>query len=61
MYLMKQGDITNSRRVDDLERRIEMLENMLKEVQSDSKPRVGRPPKGKNEPGSIKNSDSSSN
>lgn len=50
MFMMRQGDITNSKRVDELEKRIEMLENMVKELQSLERPKVGRPPKAKDEP-----------
>jgi hypothetical protein len=47
MYVERQG--TNlSPKVKELELRIEMLENAIKELKSD-KPRMGRPPKVTNE------------
>ena len=47
MYVERQG--TNlAPKVKELEKRIEMLENMIKELKSD-KPRMGRPPKDKYE------------
>lgn len=49
MYMMKQGDITNAKRVDALEKRIEMLENVVKALQSSERPKVGRPPKASHE------------
>ena len=49
MYLLKQGDLVPSKRVDALEQRIEILENLVKALQSE-KPKLGRPPKGTNEP-----------
>ena len=50
MFMMKQGDIASAKRVDDLEKRIEMLENMVNELKSAERPKVGRPPKVKDEP-----------
>jgi hypothetical protein len=50
MFMMKQGDISNSKRVDELEKRIEMLETVVKELQLAERPKVGRPPKAKDEP-----------
>ena len=47
--MMKQGDITNAKRVDALEKRIEMLENVVKALQLAERPKVGRPPKAKDE------------
>jgi len=44
MFMMKQGDITNSKRVDELEKRIEMLENVVKALQ-EKNAKIGRPPK----------------
>ena len=49
MFMMKQGDITNAKRVDALEKRVEMLENMLKAIQSQERPKIGRPAKVKDE------------
>ena len=45
MYVTMQG-VNLSPKVKELEKRIEMLENMVKELQLD-KPRMGRPPKDK--------------
>lgn len=50
MFMMKQGDLANRRQIDVLEKRIETLENMVKELQSEQRPRMGRPPKVKDEP-----------
>jgi len=46
MYLERQG-INLAPKVKELENRIELLENVVKALQSD-KPRMGRPPKDKN-------------
>lgn len=48
MYGLRQGDMVNDRRMKELEKRVEMLENLVKELQS-GKVR-GRPKKGENEP-----------
>jgi hypothetical protein len=48
MYVERQG-INLAPKVKELELRIEMLENVIKELKSD-KPRMGRPPKVLNEP-----------
>jgi len=45
MYVTMQG-VNLAPKVKELEKRIEMLENMVKELQLD-KPRMGRPPKDK--------------
>jgi len=45
MYVSMQG-ANLAPKVKELEKRIEMLENMVKELQLD-KPRMGRPPKDK--------------
>jgi chaperonin cofactor prefoldin len=50
MFMMKQGDMAKSKRVDELEKRIEMLETVVKELQLAERPKVGRPPKVKDEP-----------
>jgi chaperonin cofactor prefoldin len=50
MFMMKQGDMANSKRVDELEKRIEMLETVVKALQLSERPKVGRPPKAKDEP-----------
>ena len=46
MYTERQG-INLAPKVKDLELRLEMLENVVKALQSD-KPRMGRPPKDTN-------------
>jgi hypothetical protein len=58
MFMMRQGDISNAKRVDELEKRIEMLENVVKALQLAERPKVGRPSKVSNE--SKPQSDSSS-
>ena len=45
MYITMQG-VNLAPKVKELEKRIEMLENMVKDLQLD-KPRMGRPPKDK--------------
>ena len=45
MYVERQG-VNLSPKVKELEMRVEMLENVIKELKSD-KPRMGRPPKDK--------------
>lgn len=50
MFMMKQGDLADRRKIDALEKRIETLENMVKELQSEQRPKMGRPPKVKDEP-----------
>ena len=60
MFMMKQGDITNAKRVDELEKRIEMLENVVNELKSAERPKVGRPAKVKDEPKPTESSPSSS-
>ena len=49
MFMMKQGDISSAKRVEALEKRIEMLENVVNELKSAERPKVGRPPKVKDE------------
>jgi chaperonin cofactor prefoldin len=49
MFLIKQGDLASAKRIDSLEKRIEMLENVVKALQSQERPKVGRPPKAKDE------------
>lgn len=48
MYIMPQGQ-NLAPKVKELEKRVEMLENAIKELKSD-KPRMGRPPKVIDEP-----------
>jgi hypothetical protein len=45
MYVERQG-VNLAPKVKELEMRLEMLENLVKELKSD-KPRMGRPPKDK--------------
>lgn len=59
MLMMKQGDIANAKRVTDLEKRVEMLETVVRALQSQERPKVGRPSKVTNEPKSTQSSDSS--
>jgi hypothetical protein len=49
MFMMRQGDLASAKRIDDLEKRIEMLENVVNELKSAERPKVGRPPKAKDE------------
>lgn len=49
MFMMRQGDISSAMRVDALEKRIEMLENVVKALQLAERPKVGRPAKVKDE------------
>lgn len=49
MFMMKQGDISSALRVNALEKRIEMLENVVNELKSAERPKVGRPAKVKDE------------
>ena len=46
MYITPQG-INLAPKVKELEKRVELLENMIKELKLD-KPRMGRPPQDKN-------------
>ena len=48
MYVQMQG-VNLAPKVKELEKRIEMLENVVNELKLD-KPRMGRPPKVVNEP-----------
>jgi phage terminase large subunit-like protein len=60
MFMMRQGDISNAKRVDELEKRVEMLENVVKQLQ-EKNARIGRPPKekanGQKTIGSLSNSE----
>jgi hypothetical protein len=47
MYVERQG-VNHAPKIKELETRLEMLENVIKELKSD-KPRMGRPPKVTNE------------
>jgi len=53
MFMMKQGDLADRRKIDALEKRIETLENMVKALQLPERPKMGRPPKVKDEPRTI--------
>ena len=44
MYVSMQG-VNLAPKVKELENRLEMLENVVKELQSSSRPKLGRPPK----------------
>jgi hypothetical protein len=44
MYVQMQG-VNLAPKVKELEKRIEMLENVVKELQSSPRPKLGRPPK----------------
>jgi len=44
MYIMPQGQ-NLAPKVKELEKRVEMLENAIKELKLLSKPKIGRPPK----------------
>jgi hypothetical protein len=44
MFMMRQGDFASAKRIDDLEKRIEMLENVVKALQ-EKNAKIGRPPK----------------
>ena len=44
MYLMPQG-VNLAPKVKELEKRIEVLENVVKVLQSSQRPKLGRPPK----------------
>ena len=53
MFMMKQGDLADRRKIESLEKRIETLENMVIALQSEQRPKMGRPPKVKDEPRQI--------
>ena len=44
MYMMPQG-ANLAPKVKELEKRLEMLENVVKGLQSSQRPKIGRPPK----------------
>ena len=46
MYLERQG-VNLSPKIKELELRLEMLENVVKELKSSERPKLGRPPKDK--------------
>lgn len=48
MYLERQG-VNLAPKVKELELRIEMLENVVKVLQSSPRPKIGRPPKDTHE------------
>jgi hypothetical protein len=47
MFMERQG-VNLHPKVKELELRIEMLENVVKELKSSERPKLGRPPKEKN-------------
>jgi hypothetical protein len=47
---MRQGDIAGARKIAALEARIEALEKAITLLQSEQRPKLGRPPKVKDEP-----------
>ncbi len=59
MFLVPQGQ-NQAKRIDDLEKRVQALENLVKGLQLDVKPKVGRPSKVKDEPNQPQSRDSSS-
>ena len=59
MFLVPQGQ-NPVKMVEMLEKRVEALENLVKGLQLEQKPRVGRPPKVKDEPNQSKGSNPSS-
>jgi hypothetical protein len=50
MIIMRQGDIAGARKIAALEARIEALEKAITLLQSEQRPKLGRPPKVKDEP-----------
>jgi hypothetical protein len=54
MYMLKQGDLVSDKRMRELEQRVEMLENLVKELQSAKV--KGRPKKVEHEPEPESNS-----
>jgi hypothetical protein len=48
--LMRQGDIAGARKIAALEARIEALEKAITLLQSEQRPKLGRPAKVKHEP-----------
>jgi hypothetical protein len=50
MILMRQGDIAGARKIAALEARIEALEKAITLLQSEQRPKLGRPAKVKHEP-----------
>ena len=49
MFMMRQGDLASAKRIDELEKRIQMLENVVSELKLAERPKVGRPPKVSND------------
>jgi len=47
MYVERQG-VNLAPKIKELELRLEMLENVVKELKSSERPKLGRPPKDKN-------------
>jgi hypothetical protein len=49
MYLVPQGP-NQSRAIHELEKRVQALEKIINSLQSEQRPKIGRPPKAKDEP-----------
>jgi hypothetical protein len=49
MFLVPQGQ-NQAKRIDDLEKRVQALEKIINSLQSEQRPKIGRPPKAKDEP-----------
>lgn len=50
MFIMKQGNLIDARAFNELKQRVESLENMVKALQSEQRPKLGRLPKVNDEP-----------
>ena len=50
MFMLRQGDLSSAKRVEELEKRVEMLETVVKALQLPERPKLGRPSKVKDEP-----------
>lgn len=53
MFMLRQGDLSSAKRVEELEKRVEMLETVVKALQLPERPKLGRPSKVKDEPKST--------
>lgn len=49
MMMLRQGDLASAARIKALEDRVVLLENMVKALQSEQRPKMGRPPKVRDE------------
>jgi len=54
MLMMKQGNLIDARAFAILQERVTELENIVKTLQSEQRPKMGRPPKVNDEPRQIK-------